>query len=225
MGKEMKEVKMAYLGTLVMDLFTVSYEDKKQPSEKGLGYVTNVAAPNEELAREFFANDYEDCEILEITATGDDVVVPVFGAKVGMTLNSYQAKAMTTCLASSANFPYMMLNLFGEVGEFSSKMAKAIRKKQVQIGGSVDTEGAVLANELCDCSDPDGRMYPEELGEALQLEAGDILWQLAGLCDVMGWRLEDVAQKNLDKLSARKEAGTIDGNGDGVNAADGRSAE
>jgi hypothetical protein len=32
----------------------------------------------------------------------------------------------------------------------------------------------------------------------------------------MGWSLEKVAQMNLDKLSARKEAGTIDGNGDGI---------
>jgi hypothetical protein len=50
----------------------------------------------------------------------------------------------------------------------------------------------------------------------LKKEAGDILWQLAGLCRVMGWDLEDVAQGNLDKLAARKEAGTIDGSGDGI---------
>ena len=47
-------------------------------------------------------------------------------------------------------------------------------------------------------------------------EAGDILWQLSGLCHVMGWSLEDVAAKNLAKLAARKEAGTIDGDGDGI---------
>jgi hypothetical protein len=32
----------------------------------------------------------------------------------------------------------------------------------------------------------------------------------------MGWSLEEVAQQNLDKLAARKVAGTIDGNGDGI---------
>jgi hypothetical protein len=32
----------------------------------------------------------------------------------------------------------------------------------------------------------------------------------------MGWTLEEVAQQNLDKLSARQKVGTIDGNGDGI---------
>lgn len=52
--------------------------------------------------------------------------------------------------------------------------------------------------------------------DELKKEAGDILWQLSGLCTVMNWPLEDVAQQNLDKLAARKAIGTIDGNGDGI---------
>ena len=47
----------------------------------------------------------------------------------------------------------------------------------------------------------------------LVAEAGDILWQLSGLCSVMGWPLEDIAQANLDKLASRKR-NVIDGNGD-----------
>ena len=58
--------------------------------------------------------------------------------------------------------------------------------------------------------------YFEERLEELKKEAGDVLWQLSGLCSVMGWDLEDIAQMNLDKLTARKEAGTIDGDGDGI---------
>ena len=50
----------------------------------------------------------------------------------------------------------------------------------------------------------------------LQKEAGDILWQLSGLCSVMGWPLEDIAKMNLHKLAMRKAAGTIDGSGDGI---------
>lgn len=42
------------------------------------------------------------------------------------------------------------------------------------------------------------------------------LWQLSGVCTIMGWDFEDVAQTNLDKLAARKAAGTIVGNGDGI---------
>ena len=54
-----------------------------------------------------------------------------------MTLNEYQQQAMTTCLPEAENFTYMMLNLVGEVGEFASKVAKAIRKGNMCIDDSV----------------------------------------------------------------------------------------
>ena len=122
-----------------------------------------------------------------------------------MTLKDYQEKAMTTCMPSSENFSYMFLNLVGEVGEFASKVAKHIRKENIYIGGS----GNNLIPEI---------PYEEWLihDRELMKEAGDILWQLSGLCAVMDWSLEEIAQMNLDKLAARKAVGTIDGNGDGI---------
>lgn len=101
---------------------------------------------------------------------------------------------MTTCMASSENFSYMFLNLVGEVGEFASKVAKSIRKNQI----------SVVYNEIVGTTD----------AEELQKEAGDILWQLSGLCTVMGWKLEDIAQQNLDKLASRQQRNVIDGSGD-----------
>ena len=123
-----------------------------------------------------------------------------------MELNKYQEKAMTTCMPSSENFSYMFLNLVGEVGEFASKIAKHIRKGHYSIMDSNITNG----NNIDDLKDCEGAL------NELKKEAGDVLWQLSGLCTIMGWSLEDVAQMNLDKLSARKDAGTIDGNGDGI---------
>ena len=120
-----------------------------------------------------------------------------------MTLNEYQNKAMTTCMPSSENFSYMFLNLVGEVGEFASKVAKAIRKGFAEI----------CKNKISRIGDTD-MLYTQE--EELKKEAGDVLWQLSGLCSVMGWTLEEIAQMNLDKLAARKAIGTIDGNGDGI---------
>ena len=108
-----------------------------------------------------------------------------------MELNEYQEKAMGTCLPSCENFSYMMLNLVGEVGEFAGKVAKAIRKDYTTI-------------EVNDVMD-----LPTDTDIDLKSEAGDILWQLAGLCEVMGWGLNDVAQCNLDKLANRKKEGTI----------------
>lgn len=122
-----------------------------------------------------------------------------------MELNEYQKQAMTTCMESSNNFAYMMLNLVGEVGEFASKVAKAIRKRKMTITGNIllDTDVSIEAIE-----------QQIETERELQKEAGDILWQLAGLCAVMGWDLEDIAQQNLGKLASRQQRNVIDGNGD-----------
>lgn len=117
-----------------------------------------------------------------------------------MTLNEYQQRAMETCLLTAENFSYMMLNLVGEVGEFASKVAKAIRKDQLGIHME---ELHVKAKDLF-----------EDMDAELMAEAGDILWQLSGLCSVMGWSLDEVAEANLDKLASRKQRNTIDGNGD-----------
>lgn len=120
-----------------------------------------------------------------------------------LTLNEYQRKAMTTCMPSSENFSYMFLNLVGEMGEFASKVAKGVRKQKVRID---ENKISTLDDAL--------ELFSWE-GE-LAKEAGDILWQLSGLCSILGWSLNDIAQMNLDKLAARKEVGTIDGNGDGI---------
>lgn len=120
-----------------------------------------------------------------------------------MELKEYQEKAMTTCMPSSENFSYMFLNLVGEVGEFASKVAKHIRKGNAYISGSSD----LYFNDFPELSEQE---------RELMKEAGDILWQLSGICTVMGWSLEEVANQNLDKLAARKAVGTIDGNGDGI---------
>ena len=121
-----------------------------------------------------------------------------------MSLNQYQDRAMKTCMPSCENVSYMLLNLVGEIGEFASKVAKSIRKGEVAIGHGIDNDLVPLLpfDEWTDRQ------------EEYLMEAGDILWQLAGLCYVMGWKLDDVAQKNLDKLASRKQRGVIDGDGD-----------
>lgn len=120
-----------------------------------------------------------------------------------MELNKYQERAMTTCTESSHNFAYMFMNLVGEVGEFASKCAKHIRKGHAEIGlNQFDFVGDITLGEVNDAYDE------------LEKEAGDILWQLSCLCTVMGWRLEDIAQKNLTKLADRQQRNVIVGEGD-----------
>ena len=118
-----------------------------------------------------------------------------------MDLNEYQERAMSTCMDSCRNYSYMFDNLVAEVGEFAGKVAKMKRRNEIDI--------------------VEGDIYPlmsfaqwTYMQEGLKKEAGDILWQLAGLCHVMGWDLEDVAEGNLDKLASRQRRGVIDGEGD-----------
>lgn len=125
-----------------------------------------------------------------------------------LTLNEYQLKAMDTCMASCNNISYMLLNLVGEVGEFASKVAKSIRKEEITIGG--DAAAGVITNSPV--VEDDTAFY--FMCNELQKEAGDILWQLSGLCSVMGWTLNDVAVQNLEKLASRKARNVIDGEGD-----------
>lgn len=122
-----------------------------------------------------------------------------------LTMNGYQ-EAMKTCMPTCDNFSYMMLNLIGEVGELASKVAKDIRK------GNVDIEtGKGYTSELMPNMPFDEWVVRSD---EYMAEAGDILWQLSGLCKVMGWTLEDVAKANLAKLASRKQRGVIDGEGD-----------
>ena len=123
-----------------------------------------------------------------------------------LTMNGYQEAAMKTCMPTCDNFSYMMLNLIGEVGELASKVAKDIRKGNVDI----DT-GKGYTSELMPSMPFDEWVVRSD---EYMAEAGDILWQLSGLCKVMGWTLEDVAKANLEKLASRKRRGVIEGNGD-----------
>ena len=45
------------------------------------------------------------------------------------------------------------------------------------------------------------------VAEHVQKEVGDLLWMIAEFCTVYGWKLDDVAQMNIDKLLARYPEG------------------
>lgn len=84
----------------------------------------------------------------------------------------------------SADQTYALLGLAGEVGELYSYVAKAIRD-------DYELDMALVKKEL-----------------------GDILWFLAAIGNDLDMSLSDIATANIEKLSRRKEAGTITGSGD-----------
>lgn len=126
-----------------------------------------------------------------------------------LTLNEYQKAAMTTCMRSCRNIPYMLFNLQGEVGELSSKIAKHIRRGELNFNCHTTNEGM---NQASWNFEGDDHLTQAAL-DALIGELGDIAWQLAGVCSVLGIRLNDVCQQNLDKLASRKKRGVIEGEG------------
>lgn len=147
-----------------------------------------------------------------------------------MNLKEYQEQAYTTCTPSSGNIVYMTWNLAGEVGEFLSKLAKAVRLEKIAVNDNqYEVCGEPLIPEhvmnLKSLTHDEQEAYcqkyvsktmqeEQERETALKLEAGDILWQLSGLCTVMGWSLEEIAQMNLDKLADRQRRDKIVGEGD-----------
>lgn len=79
--------------------------------------------------------------------------------------------------------PYLVLGLNGEAGEVADMLKKMLRNDEP------------LARN------PNDAKLKEELG--------DVLWYVARIAAEKGWSLQDVADTNIAKLKARKEAGEL----------------
>lgn len=104
-----------------------------------------------------------------------------------MTPNAYQKQAKATAAYPvEEGVNYCIHGLTNEAGEVSGKYKKFLRG---------DKPWPIVQEELID-------------------ELGDVQWYVAQLADELGVTLEEVMQRNLDKLHARKNRGTIKGDGD-----------
>ena len=101
-------------------------------------------------------------------------------------MNEYQNKAK-----KFAQYPkgyiYPVLGLAGEAGEVVEKFKKLFRS-QIQPSENDKIE--------------------------ISKELGDVLWYVATICTELGLSLQDVADKNIEKLESRLERGVINGKGD-----------
>ncbi len=97
-----------------------------------------------------------------------------------MKFNDYQAGANRTgnVLAESlvSNLNHAALGLTTEVGEFVSEVKRIVRY-----------------NKPCD----------PKMHDHMVEELGDILWYIALAAEALGVRMEEMAERNLDKLRAR----------------------
>lgn len=83
---------------------------------------------------------------------------------------------------------YPVLGLCGEAGEVAEKVKKLYR-------------------------DADG-ILDEDRRHAIGLELGDCLWYLAAAANDAGFTLAEIAELNMAKLAARRDRGTLHGDGD-----------
>ncbi len=108
-----------------------------------------------------------------------------------MTFKEYEDFARTTAIyPRDKKIIYPAFGLAGEVGEIMEKFKKIMRG-----GGELDS-------------------IEEEKLQDLKKEIGDVLWYLSALSNDLGFTLEEVAEKNLEKLKSRQERGVVHGNGD-----------
>ena len=107
-----------------------------------------------------------------------------------MDFEDYQKKSRKTALYPDVgkNYVYPTIGLAGETGEVSEKIKKVIRDK----GGKIDDETR--------------KMIKKELGE--------VLWYVSQLASELGLSLDEIAEKNIEKLYSRLERGKLQGSGD-----------
>lgn len=99
--------------------------------------------------------------------------------------------------------------LFEEYQDLAFKTALESAKNPAYMIANLTSEAGEVAGKYAKWI-RDGVL--DEVG--MQKEAGDVLWQIAGLCTVMGWSLSDIASQNLRKLAARQTNNTLMGEGD-----------
>ena len=107
-----------------------------------------------------------------------------------MNFTEYQNLALATAIyPKKYETIYPALGLCGEAGEVAEKIKKSIR---------------------------DGlHNWPDEQFKAdLTKELGDVLWYVAALASDLDISLNEIAEKNVQKLASRKKRNKIGGSGD-----------
>ena len=86
------------------------------------------------------------------------------------------------------DYVYPAMALAEEAGEVAGKFAKAVRDE-------------------CGYISDDRR-------EAIKKELGDVCWFVAELSTLLGFKLDEVMEHNIEKLTDRKKRGVLSGSGD-----------
>ncbi|MDX6309320.1 MAG: hypothetical protein QOI06_2366 [Nocardioidaceae bacterium] len=109
---------------------------------------------------------------------------------VAMDCDDHQRAALRTARDKDApdELMHLILGLVGETGEIAEKVKKLVRDKNSDLA-QLDRDD--MAAEL-----------------------GDVLWYTAVLANFLGVSLNDVAERNVDKLGDRQRRAVLGGSGD-----------
>lgn len=125
-----------------------------------------------------------------------------------LTLLDYQVQAKQTAIyPTEIGLAYTALGLVGECGELLEKM-------------QIEALAMMAAGKAARISGRVKKVYRDSKGDAgsrrddLIDEIGDVLWYLAMMSSELGTDLEEVAQRNLNKLQKRAVQNLLGGDGD-----------
>lgn len=136
-------------------------------------------------------------------ALNDFVVIEEREMNTDRKLDDYQDQALATAYYPGRDTPLGLmaatLSLTGEVGELAGEVDKAYRNDGViAVAGDTAALTGVLSMQRW---------------ERAVSELGDVLWWVAAVASELGVTMSHVAETNLAKLEARRDAGTLKSSG------------
>lgn len=127
---------------------------------------------------------------------------------------SYQSKVHETATYGDAiEYPFMALT--EEAGEVMGKLAKFVRNYELPLNSVVNriAIGTTAGFTLVKSNDIPEDGYVKLYNDVAK-ELGDVMWNVAECCTLLGITLEQLQERNLAKLLDRKERGVLNGEGD-----------
>ena len=121
---------------------------------------------------------------------------------MSLTFDEYAQKASDTAI-------YPSIMPMDEQGNFSFQSYQGITYLALGLCGEAGEVAELIKKMYCD----DYGYLSVERQAKLKKELGDVLWYLSEVARQAGLSLREVAEANIEKLTARQESGTIHGDG------------
>lgn len=142
--------------------------------------------------------------------------------KEKVTIENYQELAMRTCLPSAKNWSYAVFGLDAEYYELLAKMA-GFKAKKIRDGDDFEKAKYLekIKDEIGDCfwfialkCELREFQFAEIFGSGKFGHDEEFVCWLSDVCDNFNFDINEILQRNIDKLASRAERGVIKGNGD-----------